>query len=80
MLTFLFGALGSKLQRWSASQDFEKGRERLVVKSLVPNPETELKSTKDNHLAVVLETNREYSEKWNFYSKNNFKILTCWLR
>ena len=22
----------------------------------------------------------EGSRKWNFYSKNNFKILTCWLR
>ena len=22
----------------------------------------------------------EKIQKWNFYSKNNFKILTCWLR
>ena len=52
-----------QLQRWSASQDFEKGREQLVIKSLVPNLEIDLKSTKDDHLAVVLETNREYNEK-----------------
>ena len=29
----------------------------------MPNPERDSKSTKDNHLAVVLDTNREYSDK-----------------
>ena len=52
-----------QLQKWSASQEFEKGKEKLLIKSLVPSLEIELKSTEANHLAVVLERNKEYSEE-----------------
>ena len=30
------------------------------------------------HINLFMYT--EYIYIWNFYSKNNFKILTCWLR
>ena len=52
-----------QLQKWSASQDYEKGKERLVIRSLVPNLEIDLKTTKGNHLAVILEANKECSEE-----------------
>lgn len=52
-----------QLQKWSASQDYERGKEKLVIRSLVPNLEIDLITTKGNHLAVVLETNKECSEE-----------------
>ena len=34
-----------QLLKWNVSQDTEKWKERLVIKSVVPNLETDLKST-----------------------------------
>ncbi|XP_066982271.1 uncharacterized protein [Macrobrachium rosenbergii] len=51
-----------QLQKWSASQDYERGKEKLVIRSLVPNLEIDLITTKGIP-KVAIPTVTEFNQK-----------------